>query len=135
MREAEDWGFDTLRDAQWEQGRGVRQLIAARGFRSVAAEGFGAPGVVVAYTSDPEIQSGRAFAAQGVQIAAGVPLMVDEGPDFKSFRIGLFGIDKLKDVPASLARLEAVLDQVAEIGRPATSRLPGEPAPLGTRQR
>ncbi len=113
MVEAKDWGFERLKSAQWEQGERVRALLAAKGFRSVAAEGFGAPGVVVSYTDDPEIQTGRAFAREGVQIAAGVPLMVDEGPDYKSFRIGLFGIDKLKDVDASLARLEAVLDKVA----------------------
>lgn len=90
----------------------MRALLAERGLRSVAAEGFGAPGVVVAFTDDPEIQSGRRFAAQGLQIAAGVPLMVDEGPDYRSFRIGLFGLDKLRDVPASLARLEMAFDQV-----------------------
>ena len=112
MAEAKAHGFDRLKMAQWEQGDRVRALLAARGFRSVAAEGFGAPGVVVSYTDDPDIQSGRAFAAEGVQIAAGVPLMVDEGPDYKSFRIGLFGIDKLKDVDASVARFEAALDQL-----------------------
>ena len=79
---------------------------------SVAAEGFGAPGVVVCFTGDPEIQNGKKFAALGLQIAAGVPLMVDEGPDYRSFRIGLFGLDKLLDVPASVARLEAAFDRV-----------------------
>jgi aspartate aminotransferase-like enzyme len=87
-------------------------MLAERGVASVAADGFGAPGVVVAYTSDPEIQAGRRFAALGLQTAAGVPLMVDEGPDFRTFRLGLFGLDKLKDVPASLARLEAAFDEV-----------------------
>ena len=112
MVETSDYGFDRLRDAQWQQGDAVRAMLAARGVRSVAAEGFGAPGVVVSYTDDPDIQTGRKFAALGLQIAAGVPLMVDEGPDYRSFRLGLFGLDKLKDVPASLARLEAALDQV-----------------------
>jgi aspartate aminotransferase-like enzyme len=112
MAETKAIGFERLRDAQWEQGRAVRKMLADRGVTSVAAEGFGAPGVIVAYTDDPEIQSGRRFAAQGLQTAAGVPLMVDEGPDYRSFRIGLFGLDKLKDVPASLARLEAAFDQV-----------------------
>ncbi len=80
--------------------------------RSVAAEGHGAPGVVVSYTDDPALQSGRPFAEAGVQIAAGVPLMCDEGADYRSFRIGLFGVDKLDDVDASVARLEAALDRV-----------------------
>jgi len=78
----------------------------------VAAEGFAAPGVVVSYTDDPDIQTGRKFLGLGLQIAAGVPLMVDEGPDYKSFRLGLFGLDKLKDVPGSLARLQAAFDKL-----------------------
>jgi aspartate aminotransferase-like enzyme len=112
MLEAKAWGFDRLKMAQWEQGERVRAMLGSRGVRLVAAEGYGAPGVVVSYTDSPEIQSGRAFAAKGVQIAAGVPLMVGEGEGFRTFRLGLFGIDKLKDVPASVARLEAVFDQV-----------------------
>lgn len=112
MFEAKAIGFETLRDAQWDQGRRVRALFAARGFKSVAAEGFGAPGVVVSYTDNPQIQTGRPFAAQGLQVAAGVPLMVDEGRAFRSFRIGLFGLDKLADVTASVARLETALDRL-----------------------
>ncbi|MGN6495890.1 MAG: alanine--glyoxylate aminotransferase family protein [Tsuneonella sp.] len=112
LLETKATGFDVLDAAQWEQGRGVREMLAERGVRSVAAEGFGAPGVVVSYTAAPEIQSGRKFAEAGVQIAAGVPLMVGEGPDFRSFRLGLFGLDKLQDVDASLARLREVFDQV-----------------------
>lgn len=112
MAEARALGFDRLRTEQWRQGDAVRAMLAARGVQSVAAEGFGAPGVVVAYTDDPQIQNGSKFAAHGLQIAAGVPLMVDEGPDFRSFRLGLFGLDKLKDVPASLQRLEAAFDAV-----------------------
>jgi aspartate aminotransferase-like enzyme len=112
MMEAKAWSFDRLKTAQWEQGERVRAMLGSRGVRSVAAEGYGAPGVVVSYTDSPEVQSGRAFAAKGVQIAAGVPLMVGEGEGFRTFRLGLFGIDKLKDVPASVARLEAVFDQV-----------------------
>lgn len=112
MLETKAAGFETLRKAQWEQGEAVRAMLKARGVQSVAAEGFGAPGVVVSFTQDPAIQNGSKFAAQGLQIANGVPLMVDEGPDYKSFRLGLFGLDKLKDVPASLARLEAAFDAV-----------------------
>jgi aspartate aminotransferase-like enzyme len=112
MIEMKDWGFARLKEAQWAQGDKVRAILAGRGVRSVAADGFTAPGVVVSYTSDPEVQAGRAFAGRGVQIAAGVPLQVGEGPAFRTFRIGLFGLDKLKDVDASVARLETVLDQV-----------------------
>jgi aspartate aminotransferase-like enzyme len=78
----------------------------------VAAEGFGAPGVVVSFTDDPEVQTGRKFAGQGMQIAAGVPLQVGEGAAFRTFRIGLFGLDKLYDVPGTLGRLQAVVDRV-----------------------
>lgn len=110
MGEMSAFGFPELAAAQWELGRGVRAAMAARGIASVAADGFAAPGVVVCYTEDPEVQSGARFARNGVQIAAGVPLQCDEGPDFRTFRIGLFGLDKLRDVPATLARLEKALD-------------------------
>lgn len=112
MQETKAFGFDKARDAQWEQGRTVRLMLEQRGVRSVAAEGFQAPGVVVSFTEDPEIQNGKKFAAHGLQIAAGVPLMVDEGADYRSFRLGLFGLDKLKDVPASLGRLAEAFDAV-----------------------
>ena len=112
MLETKAKGYETLRTAQWEQGNAVRAMLAARGVVSVAADGFGAPGVVVSFTSDPDVQNGKKFLALGYQIAAGVPLMVDEGADYKSFRLGLFGLDKLADVPASLKRLEAAFDAV-----------------------
>jgi aspartate aminotransferase-like enzyme len=112
MQEARELGFGKLAEAQWEQGRRVRAALEARGIRSVAAEGFQAPGVVVSYTDDPDVQNGKKFAALGLQIAAGVPLMVGEGDDFRSFRLGLFGLDKLRDVGASVARLEAALAEV-----------------------
>ncbi|MRX51472.1 aminotransferase class V-fold PLP-dependent enzyme [Paracoccus sp. S-4012] len=112
MAETRDMGFAEARDAQWRLGRAVREELARRGVRSVAAEGFGAPGVVVSYTDDAEIQSGRPFLAEGAQIAAGVPLQVGEGPEFRTFRLGLFGIDKLKDVDGTVARLTPVLDKV-----------------------
>ncbi len=112
MLETKQIGFDKLCDAQWAQGNAVREMLAKRGIHSVAAPGYGAPGVVVSFTNDPELQNGKKFAALGMQIAAGVPLMVDEGAGYKSFRLGLFGLDKLKDVPASLARLEAAFDKV-----------------------
>jgi len=112
MIETRDYGFAKLKDQQWALGDGVRAILAARGVKSVAAEGFGAPGVVVSYTDNPEVQSGRAFLAQGTQIAAGVPLECDEPEGFATFRIGLFGLDKLYDVEATLARLTRSLDAV-----------------------
>jgi len=112
MLETRDYGFDKLKQAQWALGAAVRAMLAEKGVASVAADGFGAPGVVVCYTSDPEIQSGRAFAAHGMQIAAGVPLQCDEPQGFSTFRLGLFGLDKLYDVDGTVARLRAVVDQV-----------------------
>lgn len=112
MAETREMGFAAACEAQWRLGRLVREDLAARGLRSVAAEGFAAPGVVVCHTDDPELQSGRRFALHGCQIAAGVPLQIGEGEGFRSFRIGLFGLDKLKDVEGTLARLRAVFDAV-----------------------
>ncbi|MGQ3486698.1 aminotransferase class V-fold PLP-dependent enzyme [Roseovarius pacificus] len=112
MIETRDYGFDKLRDAQWELGNSVRALLAEKGVKSVAAEGFGAPGVVVGYTDDPDIQNGSKFAAEGMQIAAGVPLACDEPEGFRTFRLGLFGLDKLYDVPGTVDRLKTVLDKV-----------------------
>lgn len=112
MAETKDYGFEKLRAAQWALGDGVRAMLKDKGIVSVAADGFGAPGVVVSYTSDPDIQSGKKFAALGMQIAAGVPLQCDEPEGFSTFRLGLFGLDKLYDVDATIARLKRVLDQV-----------------------
>ena len=112
MIETRDYGFEKLKAAQWELGNAVRAMMAEKGITSVAADGFGAPGVVVCYTRDPDIQTGKKFAAQGMQIAAGVPLQCDEPDDYRSFRIGLFGLDKLYDVQGTLARLRRVVDQV-----------------------
>ncbi|MEM6564197.1 MAG: aminotransferase class V-fold PLP-dependent enzyme [Pseudomonadota bacterium] len=112
MRETCDYGFDRLKAAQWDLGNRVRAALAEKGVVSVAADGFGAPGVVVSYTADPEIQNGKKFVAHGMQIAAGVPLQCDEPEDFRTFRLGLFGLDKLYDVDSTVARLARVLDQV-----------------------
>ncbi|WP_416368971.1 aminotransferase class V-fold PLP-dependent enzyme [Tritonibacter mobilis] len=112
MAETKAYGFKRLREAQWKLGNGVREMLAKKGVTSVAAEGFGAPGVVVSYTDDPQIQNGKKFSDQGMQIAAGVPLAVDEPDGFMTFRLGLFGLDKLYDVNGTLSRLKTVLDQV-----------------------
>ncbi|GAB4123891.1 MAG: alanine--glyoxylate aminotransferase family protein [Rubrivivax sp.] len=112
MAELQAFGVARAKAAQFELGTRVRALLAGRGFPSVAAPGFEAPGVVVSYTSRPDVQNGSAFAAQGLQIAAGVPLACDEGPDFKTFRVGLFGLDKWQDVDAAVARLQRALDAI-----------------------
>ncbi|MGC3939412.1 aminotransferase class V-fold PLP-dependent enzyme [Roseobacter sp. EG26] len=112
MIETRDYGFERLKEAQWKLGDSVRAMLASKGVMSVAADGFGAPGVVVSYTADPDIQNGKKFAAEGMQIAAGVPLQCDEPADFRTFRLGLFGLDKLYDVDGTLGRLQRVIDQV-----------------------
>ncbi|WP_397541325.1 aminotransferase class V-fold PLP-dependent enzyme [Roseovarius salis] len=112
MLETREYGFEKLRAAQWALGDGVRAMLAEKGVTSVAADGFGAPGVVVGYTTDPAIQNGSKFAAEGMQIAAGVPLACEEPEGFMTFRLGLFGLDKLYDVEGAKARLRDVLDKV-----------------------
>jgi aspartate aminotransferase-like enzyme len=113
MVETEAHGFELARSQQWELGRQVRALLVERGFPSVAAAGFEAPCVVVSYTSNPEIQSAKAFIGLGLQAAAGVPLQCDEPADFRSFRIGLFGLDKLGNVERTVATLKDALDRLA----------------------
>jgi len=112
MKEMEAFGFEAGRAAQLRLGAEVRSLLAAKGFKSVAAEGFEAPGVVVCYTSDPELQSGKKFVDLGMQIAAGVPLKCDEPADYRSFRVGLFGLDKLKNVDRTVRTLAQTLDKM-----------------------
>ncbi len=113
MLEAQARGFDRLKASQLELGRRVRALLEEHGIKSVAAEGFQAPGVVVSYTGDPEMQSGRKFLQAGLQVAAGVPLQCDEPDDFSSFRIGLFGLDKLCNVDRTVQTLADVLARLA----------------------
>jgi len=112
MLETRDYGFEKLRAEQLELGRQVRALLAGQGLPSVAAPGFEAPGVVVSYTHDAGLHSGKAFLAEGLQTAAGVPLQCDEGPEFKTFRIGLFGLDKLHNPQRSVASLERALRKI-----------------------
>jgi aspartate aminotransferase-like enzyme len=113
MLETGRFGFDRVKANQIELGVKVRALLEAKGFVSVAAPGFQAPCVVVSYTEDPDIQNGRKFAAQGLQIAAGVPLQVDEPADFRTFRVGLFGLDKLENVERTVQNFAAALDKIA----------------------
>jgi aspartate aminotransferase-like enzyme len=112
MKETQAYGFAKVRAEQMELGAKVRALFESRGIPSVAAEGFKAPGVVVSYTEDPEIQSSRKFLAAGLQTAAGVPLQCDEPADFMTFRVGLFGLEKWHNVDRTVAQLAAALDKV-----------------------
>lgn len=112
MLETRDYGFEKVRQEQIALGAQVRELLESRGLPSVAAEGFKAPGVVVSYTTDPGIQNGSKFAAVGLQTAAGVPLQCGEGADFRTFRIGLFGLEKWHHVDRTVGHLRTALDQV-----------------------
>jgi aspartate aminotransferase-like enzyme len=118
MKETSTYGFAKVREEQLVLGKKVRALFESRGIQSVAAEGFKAPGVVVSYTNDPELQSSKKFLAQGLQTAAGVPLQCDEGPDFKTFRIGLFGLDKWHNVDRTVAHLADALDRLGLVQQP-----------------
>jgi aspartate aminotransferase-like enzyme len=113
MKETERLGFEWARAAQQELGTRVRALLARHGFASVAAPGFEAPGVVVSYTEDKDIQSGRKFLDRGLQTAAGVPLQCDEPADFQTFRVGLFGLDKLMNIDRAVQNLERALADIA----------------------
>ena len=121
MVETRALGFEKLRAAQIELGRKVRALLVRRGLPSVAAEGFQAAGVVVSYTDDDGLHSGKAFLAEGLQSASGVPLQCDEPADFKTFRLGLFGLEKLQHVDRTVANLEAALDRIAARGQRAAA--------------
>ena len=122
MRETQAYGFEKLRQEQWALGRGVRDLLTALGYASVAAKGFEAPGVVVSYTDDPEIQNAKKFLALGLQTAAGVPLQCDEGPDFRTFRLGLFGLDKLHHPERTIAHLRQALEKIGSPAQIADAR-------------
>ena len=124
MQETRAYGFEKVRAEQYALGEKVRALLVARGFPSVAADGFQAPGVVVSYTEDPEIQSSKKFLGQGLQTAAGVPLQCDEGADFQTFRIGLFGLEKLHNVDRSVDFLARALDRIQ--GAPEVAHRPAE---------
>ena len=112
MLETEAYGFEKVCAEQYELGRRIRELLTGKGFKSVAAEGFQAPGVVVSYTTDPDIHSGKKFLAAGLQSAAGVPLQCDEPADFRTFRLGLFGLDKLHNPARTVANFAKALDAV-----------------------
>jgi aspartate aminotransferase-like enzyme len=112
MKETASLGFAKVKEQQQTLGNKMRAVLESKGFKSVAAEGFKAPGVIVSYTEDADLQNGKKFLAQGLQIAAGVPLQCDEREDFKTFRIGLFGLDKLQNIDRTVAQLESALNKV-----------------------
>ena len=112
MRETEERGYDKLESAQKELGERVRAVFAERGLPSVASPEFASPSVVVVHTDNPQLANGASFKEAGVQIAAGVPLQCGEPEDFSTFRIGLFGLDKLGDIDGTIARLESALDSI-----------------------
>ncbi len=112
MQETENYGFDKICAQQRELGEKVRALLSSKGIKSVAAEGFQAPGVVVSYTEDPDIQTGKKFMDAGLQIAAGVPLQCDEPENFQTFRLGLFGLDKLQNIDRTVQKLDDALSQI-----------------------
>lgn len=114
MKETQSLGFANLKAKQVELGTKVRQLLESKGYQSVSAKGYQAPGVVVSYTKDPDIQSGKKFIALGLQTAAGVPLQCDERPDFRTFRIGLFGLEKLGHVDRTVGHLAGALEKITE---------------------
>lgn len=112
MLETREYGYAKVKQDQLELGKKVREMLKGKGIKSVAAEGFEAPGVVVSYTQDEDIQTGKKFGALGMQIAAGVPLQCDERDDYQTFRLGLFGLDKLQNIDRSVASLETALNEV-----------------------
>lgn len=115
MQETIERGLDTVRKQQFQLGDKVRKLLTTRGFPSVAAPGFEAPGVIVSYTNDPTMQNGSKFLEHGLQIAAGVPLMCDEPAGFRTFRIGLFGLEKLGNIDRTVEHLSATLDKMGYV--------------------
>jgi aspartate aminotransferase-like enzyme len=117
MAETQAYGYEKVRQEQIALGRQVRELMLAHGYPSVAAEGFQAPGVVVSYTTDPDIQNSKKFLALGLQTAAGVPLQCDESADFRTFRIGLFGLEKWHNVERSIQHLSTALDAIDAAAR------------------
>jgi len=114
LKALQAFGVDLATQRQWQIGAAVRKLLAANGFPSVAAEEFQSPGVVVVYTDNDDLKSGKAFAAAGLQIAAGVPLQCDEGDDFKTFRLGLFGLYKYENVDRALQPLQQALQKIGK---------------------
>ena len=114
MNEAIRYGLEKVKNDQLELGQKIRDLLESKGIKSLAAKGFQAPGVVVSYTDDPKVKTGQKFLEHDIQIAAGVPLKCDEPDDFQTFRIGLFGLDKLKNIDRTVTNIADAFDQVLQ---------------------
>lgn len=114
MKETQELGFEKMKEAQIELGNRIRSVLEKHGYKSVASDGYKSPGVIVSYTNDPAIKSGAKFSAAGMQIAGGVPLQCGEPDDFSTFRIGLFGLDKLMDIERTVETFSATLSTVQE---------------------
>ena len=108
------YGMAELKAAQLELGATARELLDSRGLTSVAAPGSEAPGVLVYYSPlgvDNPLMMTR-FKNHGLQIAMGVPWRIDEPDGTRTFRLGLFGLDKMKNIPGTVGKLEKALDAV-----------------------
>ncbi|MBT95296.1 MAG: aminotransferase [Acidimicrobiaceae bacterium] len=114
MKETQELGFEKMKEAQIELGSRIRAVLEKHGYKSVASDGYKSPGVIVSYTNDPAIKSGAKFSAAGMQIAGGVPLQCGEPDDFSTFRIGLFGLDKLINIERTVETFSATLSTVQE---------------------
>ena len=114
MKETQGLGFEAMKEAQIELGNKVRAVLEEHGYKSVAADGYKSPGVIVSYTNDPAIKSGAKFSQAGMQIAGGVPLKCGEPEDFSTFRIGLFGLDKLTNIQRTVETFSSTLSTVQE---------------------
>ena len=114
MKETQGLGFEAMKEAQIELGNKVRAVLEEHGYKSVAADGYKSPGVIVSYTNDPAIKSGAKFSQAGMQIAGGVPLKCGEPEDFSTFRIGLFGLDKLTNIQRTVETFASTLSTVQE---------------------
>ena len=114
MKETQGLGFEAMKEAQIELGNKIRAVLEENGYKSVAADGYKSPGVIVSYTNDPAIKSGAKFSQAGMQIAGGVPLKCGEPEDFSTFRIGLFGLDKLTNIQRTVETFASTLSTVQE---------------------
>ncbi len=114
MKETQDLGFEAMKEAQIDLGSKIRAILEQHGYKSVAADGYKSPGVIVSYTNDPAIKSGAKFSQAGMQIAGGVPLKCGEPEDFSTFRIGLFGLDKLTNIQRTVETFASTLSTVQE---------------------
>ena len=114
MKETQGLGFEAMKEAQIDLGNKIRAILEEHGYKSVAADGYKSPGVIVSYTNDPAIKSGAKFSQAGMQIAGGVPLKCGEPEDFSTFRIGLFGLDKLTNIQRTVEIFASTLSTVQE---------------------